>query len=273
MDTQNSLFTSHRIHGAVMLVLIMLGVFLLVHSLIGLKEYRFVGSGIPAMNTITVSGGGEVFGVPDLATFTVHFEREDESVGAVQENLAKNADALTNTLKEAGIEERDIKTVHYNIAPKYQWIQNPECPLGRACPQERVQRGFSGHQELSIKVRESSEVGNILEMSASSEGVSNVSNVLFTIDDEDSLKEDARKEAIEHAKEKAKVLARDLGVSLVRVVSFNEGGSNDKIMPEMMMRTQALGMGGENESATPENAFPVGENTLRSLVTITYEIR
>ena len=48
----------------------MLALFLLILAISSLKEYRFIGSGVAATNTISVSGKGEVFAVPDTATFS-----------------------------------------------------------------------------------------------------------------------------------------------------------------------------------------------------------
>jgi len=90
----------------------------------------------------------------------------------------------------------------------------------------------------------------------------------FAIDDEDGLKAEARKIAIEKARAKAEVLARDLGVSLVRVVSFSEGGYYP-----MYSRATSVGMekGIGDDSSMPE--IPHGEENITSSVTVTYEIR
>ena len=56
-------------------------------------------------------------------------------------------------------------------------------------------------------------------------GVSDLSGPNFAIDKEDALKAEARKKAIDDAKKKAEVLAKDLGVSLGKITSFNESGN------------------------------------------------
>ena len=47
-----------------------------------------------------------------------------------------------------------------------------------------------------------------------------MSGLSFSIDDEELLKEDARKLAIDDAKENAEILAGNLGVKLVRIINF-----------------------------------------------------
>jgi uncharacterized protein YggE len=89
-----------------------------------------------------------------------------------------------------------------------------------------------------------------------------------------SVEEEVRKMAIEDAKKKAEKLAGDLGVSLVRIVSFYE---DNGLEPKMMYSARSadesmmLGMGGDAGSTNA--VVPVGENRLVSNVNITYEIR
>ena len=100
-------------------------------------------------------------------------------------------------------------------------------------------------------------------------GVSEISGPNFSIENEDKLKETARKMAIDEAKAKAKILSHDLGVRLVRIVNFSENG-NYPIMyanKGIAMMDSAV----SEPAASPE--LPTGENKIISNVTITYEIR
>jgi hypothetical protein len=100
-------------------------------------------------------------------------------------------------------------------------------------------------------------------------GATNLSSINFTVDDMDKLKADARKEAISKAKIKAEQLAKDLGVELVRIISFNEGGD----YPVMnYARADMMSVKAEGAGAAP-TVLPVGQNKMVSNITITYEIR
>jgi uncharacterized protein YggE len=92
----------------------------------------------------------------------------------------------------------------------------------------------------------------------------------FEIDDPEALKEQARREAIADAKEKAKRLAADLEVSLGKIVSFNENSNN----PQPYYRNDFAMMA---KSAVMEDSFvpelPAGENDINATVTITYKIK
>jgi len=98
-------------------------------------------------------------------------------------------------------------------------------------------------------------------------GVSDLNGPNFSIDNEDALKAQARKKAIDDAKEKAATLAKDLGVRLGKITSFSESGN----YPSPMYDRGMMSVSAAKESAPAQ--IPKGENTISSDVSITYEIR
>ena len=261
------MFNSGRIHSTILIVLILLAAFLFAETIKSLKEYRYVGGGIAPSNAITVSGEGEVFAVPDTAEFTFSIIEEADTAEEVQNLATEKANAAIKALVDSGIEEKDIKTVNYNLSPKYEWKEELNC-LRYPCPQNREQVGFAINQSVSVKVRDLDRAGEMLEL-VTSKGVSSVSGLTFTIADEDTLREEARKHAIDEAREKAEKLADDLGVSLVRIVGFSEGGG----YPVMYARSMEAGFGGAMMDMEESVSVPAGENKVISNVNITYEIR
>ena len=204
-------------------VLFILAIFLIVITINSIKEYRFIGGGVSATNTITVSGEGEVFAVPDIAEFSFSVVEEKNTVADAQEIATQRINSIISFLEKSDIKETDIKTTNYNVYPRYEFIKEncstEICPPGG----ERVLKGFEVSQSISVKVRDTGEAGGVLS-GIGERGASNISGLEFTIDDEEDLLEEARKEAIEDAQKKAKQLAKDLDVKLVRVVSFSESG-------------------------------------------------
>ena len=97
-----------------------------------------------------------------------------------------------------------------------------------------------------------------------------MSSLNFTIDDEEELKREARREAINDAEKKARELAKDLGVRIIRVVNFSESGGYPPIARFAVAESFALDDGARGAPA-PE--IPVGESKITSRVSITYEIR
>lgn len=238
--------------------------FLVVATIAEYKEMQYIGA-TPGANTVSVSGEGEVFAVPDLATFSFSVVEESDMVEDAQATAAEKINAAIAYLEDAGVEEKDIKTTAYNVFPQYDYLQQPctefSCPPGR-----REFRGFEVRQTISVKVRDTEEAGELLS-SIGEFGVNDISGLSFTIEDEDELQSEARELAIDDARDKAEELADQLGVRIVRVVSFNESG------PGLFYR----GVGGadaavaETSAAVPD--VPAGENRITSFVTVIYEIR
>ena len=245
-----------------------LALFLLVLTVSNLKEWRFIGTGVPATNSITVSGEGEVFAVPDTATFSVTVQEEAKEVKDAQGVATKKINDIIAYLKGGGIEEKDIKTADYSVYPQYDYVQESVCREGYCPPGRQVLRGFQVSQTLIVKVRDTEKAGDLLS-GVGERGASSVSGLSFTIDDEEDLQREARGKAIEDARTKAAELAKQLNVRLVRIVGFSENGS----YPPM---PYAYGRGGdmavmESKAMAPE--IPVGENKIVSNVSVTYEIK
>ncbi len=234
-----------------------------------LKEFRFVGSGTTATNTITVSGEGEVFAVPDLATFSVSVEEKAKEVKDAQKVATEKSNAILAALRAKGIADKDIKTTAYNVYPNYQWLQEPCTSRGYCPPGEQKLDGYTVSQSIEVKVRDTDAAGEILA-SVGSLGASNVSGLSFTIDDEDKLQADARAEAIADAETKAEELADQLGVKIVRIVGFSENGGG--YTPPMYLKREAMAMDSAAANA-PAPELPMGENKIASSVSITYEIQ
>ena len=265
----NELFENPKgrslIRGAV-LVLVLLAVFLGLKSVSEVRGMRYIGAGTPATNTIVVEGDGEAVAIPDIGEFSFSVVEKASSVSSAQDSAAKKMNAAIEYLKGKSIDEKDIKTVAYNVGPQYEW--QTTCASGVYCPGGKsVLTGYQVSQTISVKVRDTKKAGDILS-GIGSTGVTEISNLTFSVDNSDAVKNEARAEAITKAKVKADALAKELGVSLVRVVSFSEQGSGAYPTP---MYASGMAMDAKTQSVAP--VIPTGENKTTSHVTITYEIR
>lgn len=240
---------------------------LLVQVLSGLMGLRYIGAGITPGNTITVSGYGEALAVPDIATFSFSVVSEKPTVAAAQADATAKANATTDYLKSAGVDEKDMQTSDYSVSPMYDYV-NRSCVNGYCPGGEQVLRGYQVRQTTTVKVRDTEKAGELLG-GVGSQGATEVSGLNFTFDDPDQVEDEAREEAIADAKAKADELVSQLGVSIVRVVSFSENGSG------IPYKIEAYGRGGGADMAVAQSApeISVGQNKVTSNVSITYEIR
>ncbi|MDZ4285279.1 MAG: SIMPL domain-containing protein [Patescibacteria group bacterium] len=248
------------------LTLLVLAVFLAARTVNEFKRYHTIGTDAPVNNTISVSGEGEAFAVPDVATFTFSVTEEALVVAEAQQLTSTKVDGALEFLREQGVEERDIKTVSYNIYPRYEFARIV-CITYPCAEGKRELAGYEVSQTIEVKIRSLAGAGTLLG-GLGEIGVTNVSGLAFSVDDEEVVQREAREKAIQQAKEKGKQLAKDLGVRLVRIVSFNESGGPIYFRSYAV---EAFGKGGADAAPIPE--VPAGENRIVSNVTITYEIR
>lgn len=261
-----------RLFNVVLVSLVLFAVFLGIKSLNALKESSSIGRGVYPSNVISVSGNGEVFAIPDTGSFSFSVVEEGKNVKDAQDKASKKINTILDAVRSLGVAEKDIKTIGYNSYPKYEYSSSV-CPASREgiavyCPPgKQVLTGYEVSQTISIKVRKTADAGTVLTK-VGDLGASNISGLNFVIDDMDAVNTEARGKAIADAKEKAEVLAKALGVRLVRIVSFNEGGSYP--IPYAMGGMMEKSISMDNISTPPQT--PVGENEIVSNVTITYEV-
>lgn len=244
--------------------MVVLTVFLAAQALGALKELKGVD---PAYNSISVTGEGEIVSIPDVATFSFSVSADAKVVSDAQAEVTEKMDAILLGLEALGVEDKDIKTTDYSIWPKYTY-QSTICSPTYCPPGRQVEDGYTVSHSILVKIRKTEDAGKALAL-AGDKGATNLSGITFAIDDPDKLLDEARALAIEDARAKAKVLSKELGVRLVRVVSFYD--NTDRGIPYY-----AEGMGGDmmlKTSSAPAPTIPAGENKSIVSVTVVYEIR
>src|SRR3989338_8607812 len=200
------------------------------------KSYRMSGG----YNSITLSGHGEISAVPDIANVYFTIRKDGKTVKEAQEAVAKVEKNSLDFLKANGIAEKDIKTTNVSFNPKYEYKYDNQIMIPCSewgCPPrpgKNVISGYEAYESITVKVRNTDDVGKIMQ-GLGGLGVSDLSGPNFSIDDEDALKAQARKEAINDAKEKAESLAKDLGVRLGRISNFSENGNYPIMYGKAMM--------------------------------------
>lgn len=233
-------------------VLIVASLFLLVKIKTDIKGYS---RNFPA-NTISVSGEGKVFIKPDIALISVGVTKKNIDFVKAQKDATDIINKTINFLKSKGVEEKDIKTTNYNIYPQYDYVKG-----------EQRFTGYEVSQNLEIKIRNLDSVGAILS-GVTASGANMVGSLRFEVDDMKKAKEEARAEAVLEAKEKAKILSKQLGVRLKKIVSYYE--SDGGYPGPIYYAESAFGKGGDFAQAP---SIPAGENEIKIVVTINYEIR
>ena len=250
-----------------------LGTAVLVMAILALASYAILNfkqtsSMYPMPANISVTGEGEAAAVPNVGQFSFAVMADGKTASAAQEESAKKINDIMAYLKEQGIEEKDIKTENYNLNPKYRYDQ-PICRGGYCPPTEPIVDGFEVSQTIAVKVRDTAKSGDLIA-GIGDKGATNLSGLTFVVDDTSVVKADARTKAIADAKTKAEKLAKDLGVDLIRITSYYE---NEGPYPMPYMEKAAMSQSMDATAAGTAPAMPVGENTTKVSVSISYEVK
>jgi len=270
-------------------------IFLAVASIKELSAISHVGDSAP-VNTINVTGSGDAFAIPDVATFSFTVTDTEKTVADAQTKVTTEANSALALVHAAGVADKDVQTEGYSINPHYVY-QNAVCPSPAVydssassgsvsngvmiptiapapataiyCPPNKeTLTGYDVSESISVKLRDLTKAGSLL-VSLGTAGVGNLNGPSFAVDNPDTIQAEARAKAITDAQSKAQELARELGVRIVRVTSFNDN-SGGYAYPVMMAMDAKVGSTG---AASPTPEVPAGQQKVTDNVSITYEIR
>ncbi|MBU6430652.1 MAG: SIMPL domain-containing protein, partial [Cyanobacteria bacterium REEB65] len=189
-------------------------VFTVIAAIFGLKALGTVGTDRNNISTISVDGTGWAFSTPDVATFSFTVTETAKTVADAQKAATDRINAALKAVRDQGVDDKDISTQSYNINPHYEY-QNTICPASSAAgsaisycpPGKSILTGYDVSETIQVKVRDLSKAGTIFS-SIGSLGVQNVNGLDFSVDDPTAVQAEARRKAIDDAKNKAEVLAQ-----------------------------------------------------------------
>ncbi|MBK3745687.1 SIMPL domain-containing protein [Paraburkholderia aspalathi] len=211
--------------------------------------------------SISVTGEGEMSAAPDMAILNLTVLRDAKTA---REALNANNDAMSKVLasmKESGIDDRDLQTGGFNIQPRYRY---PDDKNGLKEPEIT---GYSVSNNLTVRIRDLNKVGNVLDTSVTL-GVNQGGDISFVNDNPAATITEARKRAVADAIAKAKTLTDAAGVGLGKVVEITE--QSRRPMPVPLARGKMMAM--EASSASDSVPVAAGENNYNVSVNVTFEI-
>jgi uncharacterized protein len=218
-------------------------------------QHDKIGIAAREPNTITVDGTGKVTTKPDVAQVSLGVLSESATVKTAQADNTKKMNDIIAAVKSLGVSADDLTTTNYSISPKIDWTTGKQNIVG-----------YSVSQNIEVKVRDLDKVGDVLAK-GSELGANQVGGIQFTLDDPKQAQADARYKAIEEARQKADVLAKQLGLTIVKVVSFFENNLLSNPVP-MYAKANDMAMGG-----APAPQIESGTQDVVSNVSVSFEVK
>lgn len=211
-----------------------------------------------ALQTFSVQGTAKQDVKPDTALINMGATNTSSDVAALKRDSDK---AITDTkaaIVALGIAEDTVKS-SLTITPNYDYT-NTAATI----------KNYTATASMEVKTTDFTLVDKILDAAISNK-LNMISNVSYTIDDPETVKQQIREKAIEVAKEKADKLAEDSGLNLGKVINVVEDNYAYPLFYNTTLSAGAADSVKSNAQA-PDSSVNPGLNTISVTVTLVYEI-
>ena len=195
--------------------------------------------------TLSVSGEGIVETAPDRAAISIGVVTQDKDASRAQSANAKAAQDVINSIVALGVERKNINTSDYSFRPTYRQDANHQSILS----------GYEVRNSVHVMLDDLDLVGKVID-TALNHGANNIDSLDFGIKNRKKLQDEALVLAIRDARQRADLVARELGktVTGIKEISINTGG-----VGSMRMNNKMYAMA---EMAAMDVATPIEAGTL-----------
>lgn len=207
-----------------------------------------------SISTVSVSGVGTVTVTPDTASVQLGVTVTEDTLTAAQASASTQMAAIIDSLKAAGIEDKDIQTSTYYVSVVQNYDSNGN-------PSEVT--SFQVQNQVNVVIRDITKVGDVLD-GAVAAGANTIYGVNFFVEDSTAAASQARALAVQDAHQRAQELAEAAGMTLGPVVSISEGYSSGPVYGQ--------GGGAMAAEAAPSTPIQAGSSTVEVDVTVVYQL-
>lgn len=208
----------------------------------------------PTDHTIVVTGTGEASAAPDIAFLSLGVEAEGATAAEALRKNSAQMDATIKSLRDAGVDKKDIQTSSLNVGAKYDYSRDNSPP--------RIV-GYQATNTVSVKLRNLDKAGAVIDK-AVGVGANRLDSISFGFADPKPLMDNARKSAVADARDRAGLYADAAGVKLGPVLQISDSYMPGPGPMPVMARMEAA-----DAKSVP---IAIGESTMSANVTIIYAI-
>lgn len=204
---------------------------------------------------VTVTGDATVQAEPDTAILELAVVTQAPSASQAQTENATKSDRVVNALKTLLGPKAEIKTSGYSLQPQRVYKEN----------QPPTITGYEARNTITVTISDLSKVGSVID-TATRAGANSVTNLQFTLRNDQPVRDQALAEATREALSKARVIAQTLGGGVVRVVEVQESGA---ARPPIIYARQEYSAAARTDTTTP---IEVGTLDIKSQVQLVAEV-
>lgn len=216
--------------------------------------------------TITVNGIATVEREPEQGVVLLAVESEAENAREAADANATKMAELIPALRRAGVAERNIRTVSYELRPEYTRTLPPERGMAQEPP--RI-AGYRAVNMVQVTVDTVARIGGVIDVAISS-GANRVANIGFRLRNPREAHLEAVAEATRNARREAEIVAEAAGERLGPAQSIHTGGYMPPPPPMPMPAYSRMDM--IEVTAAPPTPIEGGTLTVMANVTIVYRL-
>ncbi len=179
--------------------------------------------------TMSLSATGSISTKPDMASISTGVTSEAVKARDALDDNNEAMARMMKSLKAAGLGDRDITTSQFSVQPRYQHFKN-----GR--PARII--GYRVSNSVRITVRDLDQLGAILDRVVTV-GSNRISGIQFGLLEPEKTLDDARKQAMRAALDKAALYAKAADVTPGSILSISEQASQNFPRPMQMRAIRA----------------------------------
>lgn len=206
----------------------------------------------PVQRTITVNGTGSVEADIDQVHLYLSVETRNKDITKSAEENSQRMNAIITSLKDFGLNEKDITTSGYSVHEDRYDSKNSI--------------SYVVYNRINILFYDASKTGEIIDLAIKS-GATGIQSLSFSSSKEQESLKQARLLAIKNADEKANLMAAASGLSVGKALRIIEEGTSPARASNGIFMAKAA-----YDEATPISMGD-GKSTVTATVTIEYEMQ
>mgnify|MGYP001285314269 CR=1 FL=1 len=212
--------------------------------------------------TIHTNGVAQISVIPDRAELSFGVETRDEDLEVARKANDERITKLQAAIRKLGVSSEHVKTGYMSITPQYKSASKFSSGV-------RLD-GFRMYKEVLVTL-DDPELANELVAMGIEAGATHVNNLTFRSSEDRKHRDHARAMALQAAREKAEMMAKELGQSIGRPIQIVEsqagfGGSSHA----NFMNNQQVQMGGVPEVL---GTIAPGALAIQAQVMVTFELK
>jgi uncharacterized protein YggE len=167
---------------------------------------------VASERTITVTGSADVMVAPDEVNITVGVETRNSNFQQAKSENDKISAKIIDLTRKYGIEQKYVQSDYIRTYPSYQYDKyNETSRISYYVVQKRI----------VIKLKDISKFEQLLS-DISDNGGAMIQNIEFLSTELSKYRNEARKLAVQAAKDKAKLIAQEAGSDIGKAITINE---------------------------------------------------